>query len=448
MSDLPNINVNRNKTKEISNFGSNNKTNSQDAKISSENYSVLKKKFNLLREEIKGLKDVSNPCKMTSKLAVTKNIFKKSRAKVLSYSQVTNQINFKKFDLLSQVEESEAKFFLEQMSNPCLGQDYLAKMFPKLKDPKYKNKLYKNENKFKSNYQSRALENSLVGFIVNKESDDRKYLNPQKTKLAQIRKVKMRWKTMKWLIENKKDCLDRLMKFQETLLTSSKKKAKKDEGLSKHEFSSMMISNGITNDQDLINKLFWIFDENGDGDLKYSEIAFGVEMFRDSPMEQKLKSFFDLCDVDGSGTISKNEFIDLFKKNIINNDERVNVKQAVDKIFKSLNTNENGEITFQQLMIGCTKYKDIYDIIDKNLMALKSIDMIIDNDVKNDINSFNPDINETLRIKLLNQRVVFIPSRDRKFEYLIEDFIKNKELMQETKILTSKIDENSFEDEL
>jgi hypothetical protein len=40
--------------------------------------------------------------------------------------------------------------------------------------------------------------------------------------------------------------------------------------------------NGITNDQELIYKLFWVFDEDGSGDIEYKELAFGLEMFRDS----------------------------------------------------------------------------------------------------------------------------------------------------------------------
>lgn len=413
-----------------------------------ENKSILIKRFNLLRERIKNLNLEENPSKVLSKLGIAKSIFKKSRAKVQIYSNITNTINMQKYNILDQVEEEEAKFFLEQMSNPSLGQNYLANKFPILKTPKYRTKLYKYDNRFKINYQCKALENVLVGFIVNKEADDRKYKNTQNTKFAQVSKLKMRWKTMKWLIDNKKDCLDRLMKFQESLLLTSKKKEKSnDEGLTKPEFAKLMITNGITNDQDLINKLFWVFDENGDGDLKYSEIAFGVEMFRDSSMEQKLKSFFDLCDTDGSGSISKQEFINLFKKNIINSDEKVNMKLAVDKIFNSVVTDEKGDITFEQLKIGCEKHKDIYDIIDKNLIALKSIDMIIDNDIKNDIMSFNPDANEQLRIKLLDQRVVFIPSRDQKFTNIIEDLIKNKEIAQEAKLLKDELKDNSLNED-
>jgi len=61
-------------------------------------------------------------------------------------------------------------------------------------------------------------------------------------------------------------------------------------GMNRKEFEDMIIGFGITSDRDLINKLFWIFDEDGSGDIDMKEIAFGIEMFIDSPIENKLKS--------------------------------------------------------------------------------------------------------------------------------------------------------------
>ena len=411
------------------------------------NKSVLLKRFNIEKEIIKNL-STEFKYKSIGSLGISKSVFKKSRTKMRNFSNITKVINMRECNIFAQSDPVDVKFFKDQISNPSLGADYLTKKFPILKNNFYKHQLYKYDNKFKINYQSKALDNTLIAFSINKDPDDRKYMNVLNTKYAQVSKLKIKWKTMKWLIDNKKDCLDRLLKFQENLLSKTKQKEKKDDqGLTKTDFSKLIITNGITNDQDLINKLFWIFDENGDGDLKYSEIAFGIEMFRDSSMEQKLKSFFDLCDEDGSGTISKIEFTNLFKKNLINSDERIGIKAAVDKIFASVDTDGTGEISFEELKIGCSKHKDIYDIIDKNLQALKSIDIIIDNDIKNDIMSFNPEANEQLRIKLLDQRVVFIPSRDKKFSNIIDGLVKNKELLNEAKILKDELKDSIIEEE-
>ena len=82
-------------------------------------------------------------------------------------------------------------------------------------------------------------------------------------------------------------------------------------------------------------------------------------MFRDSPVEEKLKAFFELCDIDRSGAISKSEFIKLLKKNIIEPEEKTSIKLVVDKIFKSVESklNSEGEITFETLKLACDKNK-------------------------------------------------------------------------------------------
>jgi len=56
-----------------------------------------------------------------------------------------------------------------------------------------------------------------------------------------------------------------------------------------------MIGFGITSNEDLINKLFWIFDEDGSGDVDIKEIAFGIEMFNENPLDKKLACKCLLC---------------------------------------------------------------------------------------------------------------------------------------------------------
>jgi Ca2+-binding EF-hand superfamily protein len=239
---------------------------------------------------------------------------------------------------------SEQKKIENILNNPSLGTEYLRKNYPYILS---KDENFSYDNRFKRNYTKKTFGSVLFAKRVRKEDDSNKYENVKNNKFTQVSKMKMKWKTIKWILENKKDVLDRLMGFHESILKLSNKKggSEFDKGMTKQEFLQVMKSNGITNDVGLINKLFWMFDEDGDNHLKYKEIAFGIEMFRESPMEQKLKAFFDLCDVDNSGAISKQEFLDLMKKNIINNDEKLSIKQVVDKIFNSVKLDKNGEMT-------------------------------------------------------------------------------------------------------
>jgi Ca2+-binding EF-hand superfamily protein len=228
--------------------------------------------------------------------------------------------------------------------NPSLGPEYIRKNYSSYLP---KDEPFNYDNRFKNNYTKKYFGSVLLAMRIRKEDDSNKYDNVKNNKFTQVSKLKMKWKTIKWIFENKKDVLDRLMGFHESILKMTNKKSGEefDKGMTKQEFLHVMRSNGITNDVGLINKIFWMFDEDGDNHLKYKEIAFGIEMFRESSIEKKLKAFFDLCDVDNSGTISKQEFLDLMKKNIINNDEKLSIKQVVDKIFNSVKLDKNGEMT-------------------------------------------------------------------------------------------------------
>ena len=89
-----------------------------------------------------------------------------------------------------------------------------------------------------------------------------------------------------------------------------------------------MLSHNITGDINLIEKLFWVFDENGSGDVKYEEFVLGIEMFKESAsMEDKLRVFFDLCDKNKKGSISSENFFDLLKKNVIYSEDKLELKR-------------------------------------------------------------------------------------------------------------------------
>jgi hypothetical protein len=68
------------------------------------------------------------------------------------------------------------------------------------------------------------------------------------------------------------------------------------------------------------------------------------------------------------------------------------------------------------------------DIIEKNLYALKSIDNVIDEDLKNNLMVFNH--NEDLKHKLLDVNSSYIPIRDKKFGEVLDDYTKNRVLIK------------------
>ena len=91
---------------------------------------------------------------------------------------------------------------------------------------------------------------------------------------------------------------------------------------------------GLGHDKVLIDKIFWIFDEDGSGDIDHRELGVGLEMLRNNTLDEKLDKFFELCDEDNSGTINKKEFYTLLKLNVTSYEDRNRLKTYVKEIFQ------------------------------------------------------------------------------------------------------------------
>ena len=71
-------------------------------------------------------------------------------------------------------------------------------------------------------------------------------------------------------------------------------------------------------------------------------------------------------------------------------------------------------------------HKEIFELINKNLSGLSSIDNIIDEDIHKEILKFLPENNWELRNKLYTISGS-IPIRENKFTNLLNEFVESKE---------------------
>jgi EF-hand domain pair len=116
--------------------------------------------------------------------------------------------------------------------------------------------------------------------------------------------------------------------------SNEKNKKEEDTDLTREEFGLLLEKVGLGEDQMLIDKLFWVFDEDGSGNIGHKELAIGLEMLKDNTFEEKLDVFFDLCDEDGSGTIDKKSFYNLLRLNATTSyEDRDRLKFYVNQIF-------------------------------------------------------------------------------------------------------------------
>ena len=61
-------------------------------------------------------------------------------------------------------------------------------------------------------------------------------------------------------------------------------------GLNREEFTKLLEMIGLGTDKTLIDKLFWIFDDDGNGEVDHKELAVGLEMLKENTFSDKLDS--------------------------------------------------------------------------------------------------------------------------------------------------------------
>ena len=329
------------------------------------------------------------------------------------------------------------KIFINSVNNPSLGLEGIKKKFPF-----FANKV-KNNLIFNKKYISKKLNTVMFAEKIGKNFQDIYDLS-KKNKLTQASRLKLKCRMINWLRENKRDLIERLLEkqFQKQLLSFSQKKLKEfNTGLSIEDFSSLLKNNNITKDPELIQKLFWVLDEDGDNDLTYKEILIGIEIFHDNTPEEKVKTFFNLCNKDNNNFISKSNFYDLLKRNIINKNDINSLKKSVEKIFKKYG-NEN-ELTLENLLKGFKEEEDFAKILNRNIISLKALDMKIENDIKKDIIMLNVEQNQYIKQKLINPNGEYCEKYENKFSNFVENYINYKNRMKDIK---NKYEE--FKDEI
>ena len=135
----------------------------------------------------------------------------------------------------------------------------------------------------------------------------------------------------------------------------SHESSEEDQGLDIEEFARLFNRIGL-DDSTLINKVFWIFDEDGSGDVDHKELAIGLEMLSQSTYQEKIGKFFDLCDDDGSGSINKKEFYSLLKLNLNDYEDKKRLKDYIKDIFKEYDYDGDGELDKEEMIDACTGY--------------------------------------------------------------------------------------------
>ncbi|KAL0269511.1 UNVERIFIED_CONTAM: hypothetical protein PYX00_007215 [Menopon gallinae] len=106
--------------------------------------------------------------------------------------------------------------------------------------------------------------------------------------------------------------------------------------------------------------VFNTLDRNRSGILSFEDFVTGLSILSRGTLEEKLRWTFSLYDINGDGSITREEMTDiivaiygLMGKCIEPIDENT-LKQRVDRIFQKMDINQDGVVTLEEFLDCCT----------------------------------------------------------------------------------------------
>uniref|UniRef100_A0A8C4XWT7 EF-hand domain-containing protein n=1 Tax=Gopherus evgoodei TaxID=1825980 RepID=A0A8C4XWT7_9SAUR len=117
--------------------------------------------------------------------------------------------------------------------------------------------------------------------------------------------------------------------------------------LTEHEFKQFFGLRGLDPvASEYIEQMFRTFDMNKDGYIDFMEYVAALSLVLRGKMEQKLRWYFKLYDVDGNGCIDRHELLNIIKaiRAINGCDHETSAEEFTNRVFNKIDVNGDGEI--------------------------------------------------------------------------------------------------------
>uniref|UniRef100_A0A8C8SID2 Guanylyl cyclase-activating protein 1 n=1 Tax=Pelusios castaneus TaxID=367368 RepID=A0A8C8SID2_9SAUR len=155
--------------------------------------------------------------------------------------------------------------------------------------------------------------------------------------------------------------------------------------LTLHEFKQFFgLKNLSPASNKYIEQMFETFDFNKDGYIDFMEYVAALSLVLKGKVEQKLRWYFKLYDVDGNGCIDRGELLNIIKaiRAINRCDETMTAEEFTNMVFDKIDINGDGELSLEEFMEGVQKDELLLEILTRSL-DLTHIVRMIQNDGKN-----------------------------------------------------------------
>ncbi|CAM4662388.1 unnamed protein product [Leuciscus chuanchicus] len=139
-----------------------------------------------------------------------------------------------------------------------------------------------------------------------------------------------------------------------------------------YEFKKFFgLKNLSESSNDYVETMFKTFDINDDGFIDFMEYVAALSLVLKGGVQQKLRWYFKLFDMDGSGCIERDELLLIFKAvHAINGeDQEISPEDLADMVFNKIDVNGDGELSLDEFMEGIEADEAI------TLMLTQSLDL-------------------------------------------------------------------------
>ncbi|KAH9529974.1 Kv channel-interacting protein 4 [Dermatophagoides farinae] len=117
--------------------------------------------------------------------------------------------------------------------------------------------------------------------------------------------------------------------------------------------------------------VFNTFDPERTGIVTFTDFVIGLSVLSRGTIQDKLKWIFSLYDVNCDGVISKDDLsrviisvYDLLGKSVQPQVDESTYKQHIDRVFKKLDLNNDGIVTYEIFVEACKKDDDLLQSFD------------------------------------------------------------------------------------
>ncbi|XP_046563954.1 neuronal calcium sensor 2-like [Haliotis rubra] len=124
--------------------------------------------------------------------------------------------------------------------------------------------------------------------------------------------------------------------------------------------------------------VFRSFDRDGSGSIEFKEFLMAINITsQKGKAEDKLNWAFDMYDIDGNGTIEKNEMESIIEAiysmlgSHLSEDVTDSPTVRTEKIFDTMDVNKDGVLTKEEFIKGCMEDTMLYQMLTADAEASK-----------------------------------------------------------------------------